>query len=120
MKNKTLALLAFLALISFSFCTSSKKSTTAMSTTATATFAYANDIAPIMEASCAPCHFPESGKKKQLDTYEAVAKNFEDILERVQLPVNHENYMPFKSKTPAFTEAQIQMLKTWKAENMPK
>lgn len=50
----------------------------------------------MMLASCSPCHFPESGKVKPLDTYEATAKNIDDILSRVQLPIDHEGYMPFK------------------------
>ena len=31
---------------------------------------YAADVAPIVERSCAPCHFPEKrGKKEPLHTY---------------------------------------------------
>ena len=71
-------------------------------------------------ASCSPCHFPETGKKKLLDTYEATAKNIVDILERVQLPIDHEGYMPFKSKKPALTDREIAILKKWQEDKMPK
>ncbi len=122
MKNKLSLFVAFLSLLTFSFCSSSKKTTTTTSSEPVAkpSFTYEKDVASIMMASCAPCHFPETGKKKQLDTYQAIANNIDDILVRVQLPIEHDGYMPFKSKKPALTEAEISLLKKWKSENMPK
>ncbi len=122
MKNKIPHFLAFLSIITFSYCTSSKKvSTTASSEPAlTPAFTYEKDIAPFMIASCSPCHFPETGKVKQLDTYEATSKNINVILTRVQLPVDHEGYMPLMSKKPALTEREIAILKRWQLDKMPK
>ncbi|MFN0189262.1 MAG: hypothetical protein ACKVQV_11225 [Bacteroidia bacterium] len=127
MKNKIPHFLAFLSLITISYCTSSKKvSTTASSEPAssepalTPAFTYEKDIAPFMKASCSPCHFPETGKVKQLDTYEATSKNIDVILTRVQLPVDHEGYMPLMSKKPALTEREIAILKRWQLDKMPK
>ena len=122
MKNKLPHFLALLSLITFSYCSSSKKasSSTSNEPVANPAFTYEKDIAPMMLASCSPCHFPESGKEKPLDTYEATAKNIDDILSRVQLPIDHEGYMPFKSKKPAFTDRQIAVLKKWQSEKMPK
>src|SRR5210317_2165417 len=54
---------------------------------------YNKDILPMMTQKCTPCHFPERGRKKMLDTYAATKMNIEDILYRVQLPVNHEDFM---------------------------
>jgi hypothetical protein len=122
MKNKISIFVALLSLITFSFCSSGKKTTTAVSDepSPNPAFTYEKDVAPIMMASCSPCHFPESGKKKPLDTYEATAKNIDDILARVQLPVDHDQYMPFKSKKPALTDRQIAILKRWQQDKMPK
>ena len=122
MKIKYTFFIAILSLFTFSFCTSSKK-TTSPSTSepvANPAFTYEKNVAPIMMASCSPCHFPETGKKKLLDTYEATAKNIVDILERVQLPIDHEGYMPFKSKKPALTDREIAILKKWQEDKMPK
>ena len=59
---------------------------------------YSESILPIMTVKCTPCHFPDRGMKKMLITYEVTRKNIEDILYRVQLPVNHKDYMTFKRK----------------------
>lgn len=122
MKNKLSLFVALLSLITFSFCSSSKKTTAPISNEPATkpSFTYEKDIAPIMMASCSPCHFPESGKKKPLDTYETTAKNIDDILVRVQLPIDHDQYMPFKSKKPALTTREIEILKKWQMDKMPK
>lgn len=122
MKNKLSLFVALLSLITFSFCSSSKKvsSTTSNDPAVIPSFTYEKDVAPMMLASCSPCHFPETGKKKHLDTYVATTKNIDDILNRVQLPIEHDDYMPFKSKKPAFTDRQIAVLKKWQAEKMPR
>lgn len=122
LKNKLLQFVTLFLLITLTFCTSGKKSTTVVSDEPTPkpAFTYEKDVAPIMMASCSPCHFPETGKKKPLNTYESAAKNIEDILMRVQLPVDHDQYMPFKSKKPALTDREIAILKKWQQDKMPK
>jgi len=47
---------------------------------------YADHIVPLMENSCTPCHYPEKGKKKLLNTYEATVETIDDIIYRVALP----------------------------------
>lgn len=75
---------------------------------------YNEHIAPIMERSCAPCHYPtQDGNKEALDTYTAVKGEYEDVLYRVQLPKDHFRHMPFKGKKPSFTAEEIEMLKNW-------
>ena len=80
---------------------------------------YARQIQPIMVQKCTPCHFPEQGRKKMLDTYEATRDNVQDILHRVQLPADHIEYMPFKGKKEALTAGEIDLLKQWVAQRMP-
>lgn len=82
------------------------------------TVSYQTDLLPIMQASCTPCHFPENGRKKMLDTYEATKENIDDIISRIELPVDNEKFMPFKSKRAPLTVAEINLFKTWVAQGM--
>lgn len=103
--------------LTLQFCSSSKKAATADASAPKVS--YAQDIQPIMLAKCSPCHFPETGKKMPLNTYEAVRDNATDILRRVQLPQDHMGFMPFKNKKDPLTDAEIQLLKDWVAGKMP-
>lgn len=103
-------------------CKTSKQATTAKSSSdipPEELVSYTEDIRPIMVRSCTPCHFPDKGKKKYLDTYKATRNNINDIIARCELPVDDPDYMPFKSKKPALTTEEIGMLKTWVAQGMP-
>jgi hypothetical protein len=79
---------------------------------------YEKDIKPIMVASCTPCHFPEQGRKKMLDTYATTKDNIGEIIKRLELPVSDEAFMPFKSKKPPLTTAQVQLFKDWVKQGM--
>jgi uncharacterized membrane protein len=77
------------------------------------TVTYEKDIKPIMLNHCTPCHFPEKGKKKMLDTYVATKENISEILIRIQLPTEDDKFMPFRSKMPPLSKEQIQLFKDW-------
>ncbi len=81
---------------------------------------YQADISPLFLRSCTPCHFPEKGKKKMLNTYGAVAENIVDILRRVNLPSDNKDYMPFKSKNEPLTAKEIELIELWEKQGMPK
>lgn len=103
------------------FCSTSKNVTMAEPETLAAHMAaYEKDIRPIMAAKCTPCHFPETGKKMMLNTYEATQANIQDILRRVQLPADHVEFMPFKSKKAPLTAEETKLLKDWAAGTMNK
>ncbi|MBL7918557.1 MAG: hypothetical protein JNM96_09170, partial [Bacteroidia bacterium] len=76
------------------------------------------DVLPILKDRCTPCHFPETGKKKMLDTYQANKDNIEEILKRIQLPKEDPLYMPFKSKKTPLNDSLIQIFKSWKLQGM--
>ena len=80
---------------------------------------YARNIQPIMVASCAPCHYPEKGKKELLDTYDATARFIDDIIYRIQLPPDSLEFMPFKSKKMPLTLDEIQLFIDWRDAGMP-
>jgi hypothetical protein len=81
---------------------------------------YTKDVAPIIQTSCTPCHFPPEGKKDALNSYETVKDNIAEIIETVQLPKDNHRFMPFKSKKPPLTESQIAVLVTWQKDGMLK
>jgi len=80
---------------------------------------YDEEIKPIMETSCTPCHFPEKGKKTMLDTYETTSRNIKEIIARIEMDPAEKGFMPFKSKKPPLTEDQIAKFKTWMQQGMP-
>jgi uncharacterized membrane protein len=83
------------------------------------TVSYEKDIKPILLGKCTPCHFPEQGKKKMLDTYAAVKTDVNEILRRVKLNPEEAAFMPFKSKKPALTAEEKQLLDDWLKQGMP-
>jgi hypothetical protein len=112
------ALVLLVIMILFQYCKPSQQASTSTPTPVKVTVFYEKDIKPIMLVSCTPCHFPEQGKKKMLDTYASTKENINDIITRIQLPVEDEKYMPFRSKRPALTTAQIQLFQDWVKQGM--
>jgi hypothetical protein len=115
MKFRLISLL-FLSVLLLPFCTVSKKASADKKAPA---ITFQKDILPVMQDRCTPCHFPENGKKKFLDTYAAVTNNIDDILARVQLPVDNKEFMPFKSKKEPLSDSLIMVFKQWKEMGMP-
>ncbi len=110
--KKTYFLLAF-AILLFS-CS---KKTTAPATTRQEVVPqvyYAAQVAPLLEKSCAPCHYPaQDGKKLPLDNYDAAKKHAAAIISRVELPQDDPKFMPFKLKKPALTAEEIALIRNW-------
>lgn len=79
---------------------------------------YADHIVPLMVNSCTPCHFPEKGKKKLLNTYEATAETIDEIIYRVTLPSDSTEFMPYKSKKLPLSANEIQLLIKWRDQGM--
>ncbi len=116
MKN-TILLFALLSVVALPFCSTSKKAVGGKGIEEPRV-SYVTDVSPILQDRCAPCHFP-GGKRRFLDTYTAVSDNIDEILYRVQLPVDSVGFMPFKSKKAPLSDSLIQVLKLWKAQSMP-
>ena len=75
---------------------------------------YATDIAPLLERSCSPCHYPnQQGKKQPLDSYAGVKAELPEVLKLVQLTPGSLRYMPFKQKKQGLSAEEIEMLKNW-------
>jgi len=114
-------ILLFSVILSLQFCKSTNVSTKPYNDVkGEPLISYNTTISPIMTQKCTPCHYPERGKKKLLDTYVATKNNIEDILVRVQLPENHEDFMPYKLKREPLTETEIELMKKWMSTGMAK
>jgi hypothetical protein len=100
------------------FCTASKSAASSKTEMPAKVVSYKMDVAPIMIDRCTPCHFPDGGKKKFLDTYAAVSTNIDDIIHRVQLPHDSTEFMPFKSKKPPLSDSLVNVLRVWKETGM--
>ena len=114
MKKTVLEMLCICALAILQNCNSSKKATKKPMAVS-----FAKDVMPIMQASCTPCHFPPDGRKKPLNTYDAVKTNIGDIITRVKLPQSDGKFMPWKLKKPALSDSLINVLVEWQKQNMP-
>ena len=118
MKKSLVVFVLIAGSLMLQFCTASRSAASGKADATMVT--YASDVAPILQAHCTPCHFPDGGKMKFLDTQTAVETNIDTILARVQLTPGTDGFMPFKSKKEPLTEAQIATLKAWKAGGMAK
>ena len=113
MLQRFLCVLTVTTALTLSFCTTSKKAVS----NDDAMYSYAEDIGPMIEHYCSPCHFPDDGNLKFLDTHKSIRKNIDDIIYRVSLPIGEDGFMPAGSDV-ALTDDQIQLLKNWRAEGM--
>jgi len=89
------------------YCSSSRKA-------AKAPVSFATQVMPVLQNSCTPCHFNETGKRLYFNNIDTVRRNIDDIIRRVQLPTDHKDFMPFKLKKPALSDTAINTLKSWK------
>lgn len=114
-KFKIIALMLPLAAV-LSNCSSAKKNKDYVDVKK---ITYTNDVKPIIENSCTPCHMPPQGRKEPFANYEQVKTHIAAILERVNLPQDNRKFMPPVNKKPALTEAQVALLVEWQKQNMP-
>src|SRR3954469_8699372 len=83
-----------------------RKSAPASSSIAKVT--YTAGVMPILQNSCTPCHYPsQGGKVTSFEGYDAVKSNIDQMITRVQLDPSNPKFMPFRSKKPPLTPAQI-------------
>lgn len=123
LKNGMLVLLTFCFSLSLHYCATPKEQVTAQEykmpvAQVDTKVSYADHIQPLMENSCTPCHFPEKGKKKLLDSYAAVTENIDEIIYRVSLPTDSTEFMPYKSKKLPLSANEIQILIKWRDQGM--
>ena len=114
MKKLMVVLICMSAVFILQNCSSSKKAAKAKEVV----YSYDKDVAPILQASCTPCHFPPDGKKEPLNNYEAVKKNIDNMILFTSLPTTDNRFMPWKSKKPPLSDSLKNVLVQWKNQNM--
>ena len=120
MKHVWVIIAVFAGSTLLTFCSTSRSASADKGKGQAAAVSYEQDVAPIMKNRCTPCHFPDGGKVKFLDTYGAVSQNIDHIIYRVQLPQDSARFMPFKGKKPALSDSLVQVLVAWKDSGMAK
>lgn len=115
--RKPLIVIASLVLVgTLTYCSSSKNASGG-SKSKKSVVAYSSDIAPILEAQCAPCHFPgKGGNKKPYDNLANVKADIDEILVRIQLDSTDRKFMP--KKKPKLDAQTIATIKQWKADGL--
>jgi hypothetical protein len=73
---------------------------------------YTADIQPIVSAKCSPCHFPDKGRARALNTYDAVKTNIDDMIHRIELHPGDKGFMPMRGTR--LSDSTINMFKEWK------
>ena len=87
------AAIGFLA-TALTYCSSSKKAAkTAASKTNYTT------VAPVVAASCSPCHISGKGNKKPYDNYANVKADIDEIIKKIELNPTDRGFMPFRRAT---------------------
>jgi hypothetical protein len=115
MKKIYVSVFMVAAIVVFSYCSSSKK--TAAAAPVIPKVNYEANVMSIIQANCAPCHFPDKGgNKKALNTYTAVSANSDEILRRIQLAPTERGFMP--NKKAKLADADINTIKQWKADGL--
>lgn len=96
--------------MALTYCSSSKKA----AKTAAAKTNYTT-VAPIVAASCAPCHIAGKGNKKPYDNYANVKADIDDIIRRIELNPTDKGFMPFRRATKLSADT-IAIFKKFKAD----
>ena len=116
--NLVITLFAVVFLLQMCKPAQTSQSSTAPKATA-AIVSYEKNIRPLMVERCTPCHFPQEGKKKMLDTFAATKTEANEIITRIEMSPDEIKFMPFKNKKPALTKEEIQLFKEWVKQGMP-
>ena len=114
MKKNYIIATVLVAMIVFSYCSSSKKAAVPK---LIPKMTYQANIAPIIQANCAPCHVPDKGgNKKPLDTYNAFVALYDESVRRIQLNPTDRGFMP--NRKAKLSDSTIAVFKQWKTDGM--
>ena len=81
--------------MALTYCSSSKKAAKAAAAAKTNYTA----VAPVVAASCAPCHIAGKGNKKPYDNYANIKSDIDEIIKRIELNPGDKGFMPFRRAT---------------------
>ncbi|MCX6313803.1 MAG: hypothetical protein NTX08_03600 [Sphingobacteriales bacterium] len=76
-----------------------------------------NDVMPIFQAKCGPCHLPsKGGNKPNLELYATTLKLGADILKRVEMEPTQRGFMPMRN--PKLAEPELAVIRKWVADGL--
>jgi mono/diheme cytochrome c family protein len=97
------------------YCTSSKKAQrNAVAATPKVTFAA--DVQPLIVGNCSPCHIPNKGKVKPLESYANAKEEIDDIITRIQKNPGEKGFMPMRH--PKLSDSTILVFVNWKKDGL--
>jgi hypothetical protein len=76
-------------------------------------------IKPILVAKCAPCHLKDGGSPRLYDNYDVVKADVDKIISRIEKDVKDPLFMPLGA-TAKLPQAEIDLIKKWKADGLAK
>ena len=112
MKKLCIVLALALPLV-FQFCSSTKKSKSAIVIPKTT---YMANVQPTIVANCSPCHIPPKGFKKAFDNYDSVRLNIDEMIARIQKQPDEKGFMPFKHQK--LSDSTIMVFVNWKKDGL--
>ena len=111
---KKICILLVLALpLVFQFCSSTKKSKSAIVIPKTT---YMANVQPTIVANCYPCHIPPKGFKKAFNTYDSVRLNIDEMIARIERQPIEKGFMPFKHQK--LSDSTIMIFVNWKKDGL--
>lgn len=111
MKKFLLPVLFLATLVTFQFCSSSKKAQKAPKIT------YSNKVQSLIAGSCSPCHVGNA-RSGHLDSYDSAKVHVDEIVRRIQLNPTDKGFMP--ARRSKLADSTIQFLIAWKEAGAPR
>jgi hypothetical protein len=111
---KKLCILLMLVLpFALQFCSSSKRSGSAI---VTPKITYIENVQPTILANCSPCHIPPKGFKKSFNSYDSARLSIDEMIGRIEKQPGEKGFMPFKhQKLP---DSTIMIFVNWKKDGL--
>jgi len=101
-----------ITILFFQFCSSPKNIAAPVPVAIT----YQNNILPIVQTSCAPCHIAGKGNKLALDNYAGTREVVDDILMRIQKSPGERGFMP--ARHSRLSDSTIAIFADWKTSGL--
>jgi len=96
------------------YCSSAKKAAKAAAATKAT---YSTTMAPVIAASCSPCHISGKGNKKPYDNYANVKTDIDEMIKKIELNPGDRGFMPFK-RTTKLSADTIAIFKKFKEDGL--
>ncbi len=77
---------------------------------------YENNIAPVIQNFCSPCHISGKGKIEPLNNYTAATEYIDDIIRRIKKDPSEPGFMPMRQAK--LSDSIIQLFVQWKERGL--